>query len=118
MLNALSVQKGPLAFAWRAWWAIHSQEENVTRDCVLQETHVQVDHRLVKMEDASTHVTTKFVGSMQDVIQIPEHAFVLKDSLETPAWFVCPQLDPLFVPLDVAPTVIVLMELRTSVFVI
>ena len=118
MLNALSVPMGPLAFAWRAWWAIHSQEANVILVCVLQETHVQVDHRHVKMEDASTHATTKFVASMQDVIQIPENASVLKDLSETRAWFVCPQLDPLFVLLDVAPIVIVLMEHQTSVFVI
>ena len=118
MPNASSVPKGPLAFAWRAWWAIHSQEANVILVCVLQETHVQVDHRHVKMEDASTHATTKFVASMQDVIQIPENASVLKDLSETRAWFVCPQLDPLFVLLDVAPIVIVLMEHQTSVFVI
>ena len=105
-------------FAWRAWWAIRSQEATVIQACVLQETHVQVDHRPVKTEDASTHATTKFVDSMQDVIQIPDHASVPKDLLEMPAWFVCPQLDPLFVPLDVAPTVIVLMEHQTSVFAI
>ena len=61
MPNASSVPKGPLAFAWRAWWAIHSQEATVIQVCVPQETHVQVDHKLVKMEDVSTHATTKFV---------------------------------------------------------
>ena len=55
---------------------------------------------------------------MQDVIQIVGNVSAQKDLLEMLAWFVCPLLDPLFVPLDVAPTVIVHMEHPTSVFAI
>lgn len=78
----------------------------------------QVDHKLVKMEDAWTPAVARLVVSMPDAMLTPELVFALKDSLETQNTFVCHPLDLLSVHQDAEPTVIVNTERPTNVFAI